>query len=158
MTVRRIVSMQQNRTVAHITPDSTVAEVLRSPAFADTGALVVSSDGRMVEGIISERDIVRGLGKMGPDLLRKPVRDLMTTQVIACALDDCAAGIMAIMVSRHVRHLPVVTDGKLVGMVSIHDLLKLRLEEARSEAEAWQKYIQWEMSMHAHPKFVPDGA
>ena len=57
------------------------------------------------------------------------------------APDDRAAGIMALMVSRHVRHLPVVTDGKLVGMVSIHDLLQLRLEEVRSEAEAMQKYI-----------------
>lgn len=141
MTVQRIVSVQQNRTVAHITPDAPVGEVLQSPAFADTGALVVSSDGRTVEGIISERDIVRGLGRIGPDLLSKPVRDLMTTEVITCALDDRAAGIMAIMVSRHIRHLPVVTDGKLVGMVSIQDLLKLRLEEVQSEADAMRKYI-----------------
>ena len=141
MTVQRIVSVQQNRTVAHITPDAPVGEVLQSPAFADTGALVVSSDGRTVEGIISERDIVRGLGRIGPDLLSKSVRDLMTTKVITCALDDRAAGIMAIMVSRHIRHLPVVTDGKLVGMVSIQDLLKLRLEEVQSEADAMRKYI-----------------
>ena len=103
--------------------------------------MVVSSDGRMVEGIISERDIVRGLARMSPDLLSRPVRDLMTSKVLTCVPDDRAAGIMALMVSRHVRHLPVVTDGKLVGMVSVHDLLHLRLEEVLSEAEAMRKYI-----------------
>ncbi len=141
MTVQRIVSTQQNRTVAYVAPDALVAEVLQSSAFADTGALVVSSDGKEVNGIITERDIVRGLGRIGPDLLSKPVRDLMTTEAITCALNDRAAGIMALMVSRHVRHLPVVTDGKLVGMVSIQDLLKLRLEEVQSEADAMRRYI-----------------
>lgn len=141
MTVQRILNTQQKRTTTHIAPDAAITQVLQVPEFLDTGALVVSSDGRMVEGIISERDIVRGLGRIGPDLLSKPVRDLMTAKVLTCGPDDRAAGIMALMVSMHVRHLPVVTDGKLVGMVSIHDLLHLRLEEVRSEAEAMQKYI-----------------
>ncbi len=141
MTVQRILNAQQNRATTHIAPDAAITQVLQSPEFEDTGALVVSSDGRMVEGIISERDIVRGLRRIGPDLLSRPVRDLMTAKVLTCVPDDRVAGIMALMVSRHVRHLPVVTDGKLVGMVSIHDLLQLRLEEVQSEAEAMRKYI-----------------
>lgn len=141
MTVQRILNSQQKRTTTPIAPDAAIAQVLQSPEFEDTGALVVSSDGRMVEGIISERDIVRGLRGIGTDLLSKPVRDLMTAEVLTCAPGDRAAGIMALMVSRRVRHLPVVVNGKLVGIVSIHDLLNLRLEEVLSEAEAMQKYI-----------------
>jgi CBS domain-containing protein len=101
----------------------------------------VSSDGRTIEGIVSERDIVIGLGRMGSAVLSKPVRDLMTTKVLTCGPTDRVAGIMALMITRHVQHLPVVTDGKLVGMVSGRDLLQLRLEEVLAEADAMQKYI-----------------
>ena len=141
MTVQRILNAQQNRTTAYIAPDAVIADVLHSLAFEDVGALVVSSDDSVVKGIISERDIVRGLRTMGTDLLSKRVRDLMTAKVITCVPDDRAAGIMALMVSRHVRHLPIVKDGKLVGMVSIRDLLQLRLDEVQSEAEAMRNYI-----------------
>jgi len=145
VTVQRIIDTQPKRTTTPIAPGASISEVLQSPEFEDTGALVVSSDGKKVEGIISERDIVRALRTIGPALLSKPVRELMTAKVLTCAPEDRAAGIMALMVSRHVRHLPVVTAGKLVGMVSIHDLLHLRLEEVRSEAEAMQKYITGSM-------------
>ncbi len=141
MTVQRLLNAQPKRTATCIAPDAAIAQVLQFPEFEDTGALVVSSDGRMVEGIISERDIVRGLRTMGPELLSRTVRDLMTAKVLTCSPDDRAVGVVALMVSRHVRHLPVVADGILVGLVSVHDLLHLRLEEIRSEAEAMQKYI-----------------
>lgn len=141
MTVQRILNAQPKRSTTYIAPDAAIAQLLQFPELEESGALVVSSDGSVVEGIISERDIVHGLRTMGTALLSKRVRDLMTAKVITCAPDDRAAGIMALMVSGHVRHVPVVTDGKLVGMVSIHDLLRLRLEEVRSEAEAMQKYI-----------------
>lgn len=141
MTVQRILDMQ-GKGAAHIAPDATIAQVLDSPEFDDTGALVVSSDGRMVEGIISERDIARGLRRIGSDLLSRPVGELMTARVFTCVPEDRAAGIVALMVSKHVRHVPVVTDGKLVGMVSVHDLLHLRLEEVQSEAAAMRSYIQ----------------
>ena len=141
MTVQRILNSQQNITAAYIAPDAVITDVLHSLAFKDVGALVVSSDGSRVEGIISERDIVRSLRTLGPDLLSKRVRDLMTADVITCVPEDRAAGIMALMVSKHVRHLPIVKDGNLVGMVSIRDLLKLRLDEVQSEAEAMRSYI-----------------
>lgn len=142
MTVQRILDMSERaQRIAHIAPDATVAQVLDSPEFEDTGALVVSSDGRTVDGLVSERDIARGLRRMGPDLLGKPVKDLMNAKVLTCAPEDRAAGIIALMVSKHVRHVPVVKDGKLVGMVSAHDLLNLRLQEVQSEARAMQEYI-----------------
>ena len=141
MTVQRILNTQHDRTITHIAPDALIGQVLQSHEFENDGALVVSSDGSTLEGIISERDIVRGLQSIGPHLLNKPVRDLMTAKVLTCTPEDRAAGIMAIMVSRYVRHLPVLKEGKLVGMVSIHDLLQLRLDEVQSEADAMRNYI-----------------
>ncbi len=84
MTVQRILDSQHESTAAHIAPDAEISDVLNSLAFKDVGALVVSSDGSKVEGIISERDIVRGLQSIGPDLLNKPVRHLMTAKVLTC--------------------------------------------------------------------------
>lgn len=140
MTVQRILSAMPKVNM-HIAPDATIAEVLQSPEFEANGVLVVSSDGGRVEGIITERDVVCGLKRIGPDLLSMPAQDLMTEKVLTCAPEDRAAGIMALMVFRHVLHLPVVTNGKLVGIVSVHDLLHLRLKEVRSDAEAMQNYI-----------------
>lgn len=141
MTVQRILDSQQGVEPAHISPDAEIAEVLNSLAFKDVGALIVSADGIKVDGIVSERDIVRGLQSVGPDLLKKRVRDLMTKDVVTCVPEDRAAGIMAVMVSRHVRHVPVLKDDRFVSMVSIRDLLQLRLDEVRSEADAMRSYI-----------------
>jgi CBS domain-containing protein len=141
VTVQRILNTQHDRTITYIAPDALIAQVLQSREFDNDGALVVSRGGSTVEGIISERDIVRGLQSIGPDLLNKPIRDLMTVKVLTCTPEDRAAGIMALMVSRHMRHLPVLKEGKFVGMVSIHDLLQLRLDEVHSEAEAMRNYI-----------------
>jgi len=141
VTVQRILNTQHDRTITYIAPDALIAQVLQSREFDNDGALVVSRGGSTVEGIISERDIVRGLQSIGPDLLNKPIRGLMTVKVLTCTPEDRAAGIMALMVSRHMRHLPVLKEGKFVGMVSIHDLLQLRLDEVHSEAEAMRNYI-----------------
>lgn len=141
MTVQRILNLQHNQPATCIAPDAAIADVLQVFEFEDIGVLVVSSNGRMVEGIISERDIVCALRSTGPELLRKPVRDLMTVGVVTCTPEDRALDIMSLMVSRHVRHVPVVTDGSLVGMVSMHDLLELRLEEVQDEADAMRSYI-----------------
>ena len=141
MTVQRILDSQQGVEPAHISPDAEIAEVLNSLAFKDVGALIVSADGIKVDGIVSERDIVRGLQSVGPDLLKKRVRDLMTKDVVTCVPEDRAAGIMAVMVSRHVRHVPVLKNDRFVSMVSIRDLLQLRLDEVRSEADAMRSYI-----------------
>lgn len=141
MTVQRILDRQPKGTASTIAPDTTIATALQSPGLEHAGALVVSSDGRTIDGIVTERDIVRGLKSNGPHLLSKSVRDLMTAKVLTCAPHDRAVGIMALMISRHVHHIPVLTNGTLVGMVTVRDLLQLRLEEVLSEAEAMQKYI-----------------
>ena len=141
MTVQRILDTQEGVQRAHIAPDARIRDVLNSLAFSDVGALVVSTDGDKVEGIISERDIVRGLKSAGAELLDKPVRDVMTQKVITCVATDRAAGIMAVMVSKHLRHVPVLEDGRFVSMISIRDLLQLRLKEVQSEADAMRNYI-----------------
>ena len=142
MTVQRILNSQQDSgPPAWIAPDAEIGAALDTLAEKNIGALVVSGDGRNVEGIISERDIVRALRKIGTGLLEKRVRDIMTENVVTCVAEDRAAGIMAVMVSRHLRHIPVVKDDSLVSMVSIRDLLQLRLDEVRSEADAMRSYI-----------------
>ena len=141
MTVQRILDSQPGVERTHIAPDARIHDVLNSLAFRDVGALVVSSDGDTVEGIISERDIVRGLQSAGTGLLDKPVREVMTKDVISCVATDRAAGIMAVMVSKHLRHIPVIADGKFISMISIRDLLQLRLTEVQSEADAMRSYI-----------------
>ena len=138
MTVQRILNSQGGGSAASIVPDAGINDLLASE---NVGALVVSSDGKSVEGIISERDIVRALRSVGSDLLGKRVRDVMTEDVVTCVAEDRAAGIMAVMVSKHLRHIPVVRSGELVSMVSIRDLLQLRLEEVKSEADAMRGYI-----------------
>lgn len=141
MTVQRILDTQEGVQRAHIAPDARIRDVLNSLAFSDVGALVVSTDGDTVEGIISERDVVRGLQSAGTELLDKPVREVMTKKVITCVATDRAAGIMALMVSKHLRHVPVLEDGRFVSMISIRDLLQLRLKEVQSEADAMRNYI-----------------
>ena len=141
MTVQRILEAK-GKGAAHIAPDATIAEFLQSLELQNADALVVSGDGSRVDGIISEHDVVRGLKKFGSDLLSKPVRELMTAKVITCTLGDRVESIAAVMVSKHVRHLPVVTDNKLVGIVSIRDLLRLHLQAVQSDADAMRGYIQ----------------
>ncbi|MGD8511245.1 MAG: CBS domain-containing protein [Gammaproteobacteria bacterium] len=141
MTVQRILNAQGGGSAVSIAPDAGLDEALDRLAEENVGALVVSGDGRKIEGIVSERDIVRALRTDGADLLRKKVRDLMTENVITCVAEDRAAGIMALMISKHMRHIPVVKDGELVSMVSIRDLLQLRLDEVKSEADAMRSYI-----------------
>lgn len=141
MTVQRILNTQAQRNTSYIVPEATIAEALQSPGFEHAGAVVVSTDGITIQGILSERDIVRNLKTVGADLLSGSVRDLMTVTVLTCEPSDSAAGIMALMASKHLRHVPVVLDGKLIGMISVRDVLQLRLQEIMTEAQAMEKYI-----------------
>ena len=142
MTVQSILNTQQQSNTSYIVPDATIAEALQSSGFEYAGAVVVSTDGITIQGILTERDIVRGLRTVGAELLGGPVRDLMTANVLTCEPSDRAAGIMALMASKHLRHVPVVLEGKLIGMVSVRDVLQLRLQEILTEAQAMEKYIR----------------
>jgi CBS domain-containing protein len=119
--------------VVTIRPDATVGELVLRLRDAGIGAMVVSTDGRAVEGIVSERDVVRALAQHGARVVDRPVSDLMTRNVVTCAPRDSVKQLMAEMTRRRVRHLPVVADGALAGIVSIGDVVKNRLEEMETE-------------------------
>jgi CBS domain-containing protein len=126
--------------VATITPQTSVAGLLTELAVHNIGAMVVvDADG--LRGIVSERDVVRGLHDAGPDLLRRPVSDIMTTVLATCSPDDSVDSLSALMTTNRVRHVPVLADGRLAGIVSIGDVVKTRMEELESEQQRLQAYI-----------------
>ena len=141
MTVERIIKEKGNY-VSTVTPDVKIADVIDALEADDVGALVVSPDGNKIDGIISERDVVRGLQKFGAAVLDHAVGELMTTDVVTCTEGDPVVGVMAVMDNRGFRHVPVTDDGKLTGIVTIRDIIKLRLNEVQGEADAMRDYIR----------------
>ena len=120
-------------TVVTIRPDHTIGDLVRGLREERIGAMVVSEDGRSVLGIVSERDVVRGLADRGPRILDMQVSELMTRDVVSCAPRDTVKQVMAEMTRRRIRHLPVIAEGVLCGIVSIGDVVKNRLEEMETE-------------------------
>src|SRR5215218_3039929 len=116
----------KGRNVATVHPEQTVRSAVREMKHWGIGALVVTKDGQHLSGIVSERDVVRALVD-APDVLDQRVADIMTTSVVTCSPDDSVTHAMALMTQRRHRHLPVVVDGELAGIVSIGDLVKARL-------------------------------
>jgi len=127
--------------VATIRPDATVGEAVDILNRERIGALVVSEDGEVVDGILSERDIVIALAGDGEDLLSRPVDDIMSRTVITCDPSDSIGELMAEMTNRRTRHFPVVAGGRLIGIVSIGDLVKSRLDEVEFEASSLRSFI-----------------
>lgn len=121
--------------VVTVEPEATVAEAARILKRERIGALIVSTDGA-VKGILSERDIVSGLGDptRRSRLLESPVSMLMTRDVVTCAPQDSVQKCMVLMTEHHIRHLPVLDDANMIGVISIGDVVKNRLEELESEA------------------------
>jgi len=119
--------------VAVVPRHATLGVVARRLAEERIGAVVVSNDGATVDGIVSERDIIRVLARDGATALDQPLGETMTRNVVACSRDDSVKKLMAVMTRRRVRHLPVIEDGRLVGIVSIGDLVKRRLDEVELE-------------------------
>jgi CBS domain-containing protein len=105
------------------------------------GALVVRNAGGEMIGILSERDIVRAVARDGAGVLERPVAGIMTRDVICCAPQDSVAEVMGLMTAHRFRHLPVKSNGRLIGMVSIGDVVKARVEEAEGEAAQLREYI-----------------
>ena len=126
--------------VATITPETSVSALLNELSLHNIGAMVVvSPDG--VVGIVSERDVVRNLHQRGGDLLRLPVSEIMTTMVATCSPTDTVDHLTAVMTTKRVRHIPVLENNRLIGIVSIGDVVKQRMEELESEQRALQDYI-----------------
>jgi CBS domain-containing protein len=140
MLVRTILA-QKGTEVATIEPGATVADAVGQLGRERIGALVVSPDGRAIDGILSERDIVRGLASEGPIVLERAVSTLMTREVTTCVHDDTADALMGLMTDQRIRHLPVVEDGSLCGLVSIGDVVKARVGELQVEAQTLQDYL-----------------
>ena len=128
-------------TVATVTSHTLVGDVVAELARHRVGALVVSPDGRHIEGIVSERDIVRHLSEVRSDLLDDPVSTIMSTEVSTCLPDDDVESIMQLMTEKRIRHVPVVTDGELVGIVSIGDVVKSRIGELEKDRNELMEYI-----------------
>jgi CBS domain-containing protein len=141
MIVKSILSAK-GRDVATIAPTATVAEATKMLAERKIGALVVTGAGGRIVGIISERDIVRALARVGAESLALPLTDVMTRKVVTCAPGDSVAVLMERMTAGKFRHLPVMDEGELVGIISIGDVVKYRLTELQFEQDAMRDYIQ----------------
>ncbi len=128
--------------VITIPPASTVAEAVALLHRYNVGAVVVSSDGVAVEGILSERDVVRRMSTDGAAALDRPVSDLMAREVATCSPDTNTDDLMSMMTEGRFRHLPVVDDGRLVGIVSIGDAVKVRMDQLKLEREQLEEYIR----------------
>jgi CBS domain-containing protein len=131
----------KGRAVTTIGPEATAAAAVAALCEHNIGALVVSDDGIGVDGIVSERDIVHALARHGGGLLALSVAEIMTRPVVTCGPDDTIAELMAKMTNRRLRHLPVLRDGRLWGIVSIGDLVKHRLDEIEFEASSLRSFI-----------------
>ena len=127
--------------VATIGTGATVAQVVSDLAGHRVGALVVSADGRTVRGIVSERDVIHALDAYGVDVLDMPVSAIMTAEVHTCTPADEVRALATTMTAKRFRHMPVLVDGELAGIVSIGDIVKIRVDELETEQEQLLGYI-----------------
>jgi CBS domain-containing protein len=132
---------QKGRAVTTASPSMTLLEVANKLAAKRIGAIVVVGTRGDVAGIISERDIIRALSEHGAECLGKPASETMTRQVVTCRETDTLDELMAMMTAKRFRHLPVVTDDALVGIISIGDVVKHHVAEVEMEATAMREYI-----------------
>ncbi len=127
-------------TVVSVAPEATVTHLLTELSQHNIGAAVVAREDTLI-GIVSERDVVRGLGRHGPGLLSVPIADIMTTDVYTCTTEDTIEEVSEAMTLRRFRHVPVLSEGKLVGIVSIGDVVKSRLRALEEDKAQLESYI-----------------
>ena len=140
MTVRAILEAKGRQIVA-IEPETLLASAAKVLADRRIGAVLVLSRGRL-QGILSERDVVRSIGEFGAAVLTLPVSAVMTRNVVSCRQTDTVGSIMELMTNRKFRHLPVVENGEIIGVISIGDIVKSRLREFENEQQALHDYIK----------------
>ena len=136
-----VVLSTKGRRVHTTAADRSLGEAAGLLAEHGVGALVVVEGDAVVRGVLSERDIVRALARGGPSALEEPVRRHMTEKVVTTDEDADLEGLMEVMTQGRFRHVPVVKDGRLVGLVSIGDIVKWRVEEIETERKALRDYI-----------------
>ncbi len=127
--------------VISVTPDAKVADAAQLLSSKRIGTVVVSAAEGSLDGILSERDIVRELGKRGAGCLNETVAGMMTSKIVTCTPQDSADAVLKMMTDGRFRHLPVMDDGKLIGLISIGDVVKARLAELSMEKDALQGMI-----------------
>lgn len=138
----KISSITAGKAVATIKPSETVASLVKELKDRHIGALVVSDDGKRIDGIVSERDVVRAMAANIGGIASFTVRDLMTSNVLTCTADQSVAEILTVMTNNRVRHMPVVgANEELISIVSIGDLVKSHISDLDSERSALRDYI-----------------
>ncbi len=140
MSVAHILGIK-GRNIVTAKPDDTVGTIVQLLAEKRIGAVIVTNKQGEIAGIVSERDVVRHMASQGAAILDKPSSAIMTEKVLTCRDEDSEQELMALMTTHRIRHLPVVRDGKLVGMISIGDVVKHRIEAIEREAEDMKAYI-----------------
>ena len=140
MTVRSVLGSKGHQVIS-VSPDAKLSAAIKILSERRIGAVMVMS-GQKIDGILSERDVVRVLGERGASVLDESVRSVMTPKVITCRESDTVAAIMEVMTSGKFRHLPVVEHERIVGLISLGDVVKWRVAEYEREQEALQDYIK----------------
>ncbi len=142
MHVSQILKSKAEQAVVTIAPGSTVAAAAELLSSRRIGAVIVSPDGRRVAGILSERDIVRELGRRGPACLSDPVDTIMTARIVSCRKDERANDVLQKMTDGRFRHMPVMEGDEMVGLISIGDVVKARLSELAMERDALEGMVK----------------
>lgn len=141
MLVRQILNSKPSNAVTTIKPGATVKDAAELLSEKRIGAVIVSEDGAVPQGILSERDIVSELGRRGPECMSQQVTDLMTADLIGCTQDESSDQVLTRMTEGRFRHMPVMDGDKMVGLISIGDVVKARLSELSMEKEALEGMI-----------------
>ncbi|WP_377506007.1 CBS domain-containing protein [Octadecabacter sp. R77987] len=141
MIVQQILKSKADTGVLTLKPGALVSEAVAVLSDKRIGTIVVSESGTTPDGILSERDIVRELGKRGAGCMDEPISTLMTANPVTCGRDDSADKVLEMMTEGRFRHLPVVQDGAMIGLISIGDVVKARLAELSMEKDALQGMI-----------------
>lgn len=136
MIVKNIIDSKAMSRIVTMKPTEDVRKAVEVLAQNRIGAVIVSRDGAIVDGILSERDIVRALGTKGASILDGQVQDLMTSAVIGCHPEDTAMSVLEKMTDGRFRHMPVIEDNRMIGVISIGDVVKARITEVQSENAA----------------------
>lgn len=140
MTVRRLLD-GKGSFVPSIRSNTRLSDVVDQLELDDAGALIVTDDDKQILGLISERDIVRGLKTFGRKVLDKPVGELMSSDVVTCDIEEPLSHVLELMDRHQIRHVPVTQRGALCGIITMLDVAKYRLGELQSEAEALKAYV-----------------
>ena len=141
MLVHQILKAKSDDGVVTIAPGTTVAAAAELLSSRRIGAVIVSADGKVPAGILSERDIVRELGRRGPSCMSELVDGMMTKDLVGCARDDAADEVLTKMTAGRFQHMPVLEGDEMVGLISIGDVVKARLAELAMEKEALEGMI-----------------